>query len=165
MRVLTLDTAPATNERLRAAEHDVTEVSFGYRDRRGALYAAPYEFDAIVCDLQEPACFDSAARGPNGNENFKCSLIPSKQLTWETRRIGVGTAVSEEQRYKLIQESQIIGMSAPKSPFGPGDVRDAIKKAGVPLIIFLNREWALRTGHIPYDRRRRIRPTVRVVQL
>ena len=147
--ILCLDTEPETVNMLKANGHSVTQAPFGYRDGIRYLHVAPHDFDLIVCDLRNPACYDEDKWGPyGGNDNYKCRVVPRKELTWETRLIsrGPGSFAVERYRYHLISETQVERMN-PTTPFGPKDVRQAIALGGIPAVIFLNPEWMLRTGN------------------
>jgi hypothetical protein len=147
--ILCLDTEPETIKALKGAGHDVDSAPFGYRAKEMRyLHVAPQDFDLILCDLRTPACYDQNKWGPyGGNDNYKCTVVPPEELSWEPRliRYGVSTPVIEQYRYHLISETQIVHMN-PSSPFGPDDVRRAIALGGVPVVIFLNPEWMLRAG-------------------
>ncbi len=56
--ILCLDTEPETVASLRRAGHNVAEAPFGYRNGVRQLSVAPHDFDLIVCDLRNPACFE-----------------------------------------------------------------------------------------------------------
>lgn len=147
MTILTIDTEPLTVTALRAAGHTVYDMTFGYRDGRRYCSIAPHDVDAIVFDLQTPACYDMERWGPyGGNDNYKCTIVAPSELTWETKRVGTAGNAYDRLRYQLIRDTQIDGMAPYSSPFGPPDVRRAVEAAGVPLLIFLNPAWVLRTG-------------------
>ena len=146
--ILCLDTEPETIAALREVGHNVVSVPFGYRDGLRSLHVPPQDFDLILSDLKQPACFDSLA-WMHRNDNYKCEIVPPDELTWEPRYIsnGPGQAPKKDCRYRMIQESQIVHMNAP-SPFGPNDIRKAIALGSVPALIFINPEWGLRAaGH------------------
>jgi hypothetical protein len=144
--ILCLDTVPETVNALQRAGHTVLSAFFGYRNGYRLLKRAPQDFDLIVCDLRQPACFDISRWGTLGNSNFSCTIIPDDQVNWNSRSIiRNGGVPTEEIIHRLIYETQIERMNKP-SPFGPKDIREAIAVGGVPALIFLNPEWVLRTG-------------------
>jgi hypothetical protein len=146
--VLCLDTEQDTVSSLIAAGNHVVSASFGYANGYRSLEDAPQDFDLVVCDLRVPARFDMYRWGPfDGNDNYRCTIIPQSELTWERRLVlrNPSATPQEELRYRLIYETQIERMNYP-SRFGPKDVRNAITLGGIPAIIFLNPDWVLRTG-------------------
>lgn len=145
--ILCLDTEPETIALLTSKGHRVVAAPFGYREGIRYLPNPPQDFDLIVCDLRRPACFDATKWGPyGGNSNFKCAVLSGDDVNWESRWVsqGYNSPPREELRHQLLYETQIEHMS-PGSPFGPKDVFRAIALAGVPALLFLNHEWALRT--------------------
>jgi TIR domain len=146
--ILCLDTEAATVAALRGGGHAVHTAPFGYHDGFRFLDQAPQDFDLIVCDLRQPACFDHSKWGPySGNDNYKCNIIPAGELNWDTQLFirHPGGPPKKELLHRLIYETQIERMNMP-SPFGPTEIRQAISMAGVRALIFLKPEWVLRTG-------------------
>ena len=97
--VLCLDTEPETVAALSYAGHHVVAAPFGYRNGGRYLADAPHDFDLILCDLKNPACFDMNRWGPyGGNDNFSVLDCSINQVTWEERHIvrGAGSAASVE---------------------------------------------------------------------
>src|SRR5271170_5666369 len=121
-RVLCIDTEPETVADLRAGGHEVFEGSMGFRS--GARYQPhpPHEFDAILCDLHKPACYDSAWWGPHKNDNNHCKLVDNPQVGW---RVANGR---RRPTFPLIQRSQM--QSAHVGHFSGQTIVDAILKAG-----------------------------------
>lgn len=146
--VLCLDTEPGTVERLRGSGVNVVSAPFGYRNGIRYLPNPPHDFDLIVCDLTRPACFDISKWGPDGgNDNYKCTVLQGTQIDWSSRYISAeyNLAPKEELLHRLVYETQIEHMN-PGSPFGTNDVLRAVSQGGVPILIFLNPEWVVRTG-------------------
>ena len=149
--VLCLDTDILTIAALKRAGHNVDATEFGYATGRRFLNKAPHDFDVIIFDLKQPACFDSSKWGPfTGNDNYRCTIIPQSDVTWESRRVSRDNGRTYEQgyRYRLIYETQIRGMDQLGSKYGPKDILNAVAKGGVPVLAFLNPEWVLR-GSFP----------------
>src|SRR2546425_434433 len=99
--ILCIDTDPAMAEALRAAGQSVSVGSLGFTDGRPRLATPPHEVDLIICDLREPACFDSNDWGPGRNDNYHCIIIRKPAVVWE--RI----SGEDVPRYRMIQGSQM----------------------------------------------------------
>ena len=138
-RVLCIDTDRETAKTLKEAGHEVFAGTLGYTDGRPSLATPPHEVDLIVCDLREPACFDSDRWGPGLNNNFECTLGSKPPVVW--KRIDNRYV----PRYRLIMETQM--RPAPPRSFGPADVHRAILKAGVAMVLMLNPEWQQYVAH------------------
>jgi len=147
--ILCLDTDQSTIQALQNAGHNVHAAQFGYSTGRRFLNKAPHDFDAIIHDLKQPACYDSFTWGPfTGNDNYRCAIVPTAGLSWESRMTSRASAQAfkKEYRYRLVSETQIQGMAPFESTYGPKDILSAVAKASVPMLVFLNPEWVLRTG-------------------
>lgn len=133
--VLCLDTEPETIDALLAGGHEVSSGELGYRKGLFRQPYPPHEFEAVVCDLKKPACFDSLDWGPGAsNNNFQCKLVDQPT---DQRIIQSGSSVP---RYKLIQGQQIKEIG--HSNFDGHAVLNAAVRAGTHVFLMLNSEWA-----------------------
>ncbi len=144
-RIIFIDTEPDVVRRVKAAGHEVFDVSMGYRTgKRNFTYPPPNEVDLIVSDLRQPACFDRDDWGPGGrNNNFECEILPQGKINNKFYvRDGRRRAA-----HGMILESQL-GPQIPGA-FGAREIARAIVEASVPFLIFLNPEWLSRTETFP----------------
>jgi hypothetical protein len=132
--VLCLDTEPQTIEEIRSGGNTVAVGNLGYRTGTLDQPHPPHEFEAVVFDLKNPACFDARNWGPGGNDNFHCTIVPNP--TDETF-IQSGASVP---RFKLIQGKQIRETKGPN--FDGHDVLNAVVRAGTHVFVMYNPEWA-----------------------
>ena len=133
MNILCIDTEPETVQTIEAEGHVVTQGEFGFRTGRRNMPHPPHEYDLIICDLRQPACFDRTHWGPGKNDNYQCTI--EKEL----KDIHYQTEQGAKPVYEIIHEGQI--PRAPVGSFEPIDIFNAVRVAGVPLILFLNKEW------------------------
>lgn len=138
--VLCLDTEPQTIEAVRSGGNTVAVGNLGYRTGIFDQPHPPHEFEAVVFDLKNPACFDARKWGPGGNDNFHCQIVPNP--TDETF-IQSGSTVP---RFKLIQGKQIRETKGPN--FDGHDVLNAIVRAGTHAFVMYNPEWV---SHISWS--------------
>ena len=131
--VLCLDTEPQTIEALRSGGNTVAVGNLGYRTGIFSQPHPPHEFEAIICDLTKPACYDSRAWGPGQNDNFHCEIVDKP--TDETY-IQSGSSVP---RYKLIHGKQIREGTGPN--FDGHAVLNAVVRAGAHAFLMYNPEW------------------------
>src|SRR6202049_2287571 len=147
LRVLCVDTEPETVRHLSDAGLEVEPAEVGYRTGRRRISNAPHEYDLIVCDLKQPACYDGSSWGPQGeNDNYKCRIVPFETVTGEVLVHEDGLKRYETLRYQIIRDSQIAKSG---HSFGPPDIFQAISVAGVPAVLFLKPEWAWRVIESP----------------
>ena len=148
LEILAIDCDPRTIFSLESGGATVRTASFGYADGHRYCGVPPHEVDMIVFDLSTPACYDMnywGAMAGVSNSNYRVTIVPPEQATWETQLVGLPPNRVQRWRYAMVDDMQITHMNGP-SPFGPADVRRAIEAAGVPLVMFLNPSWALRVG-------------------
>lgn len=139
--VLCIDSSPGTIGDLRNAGHTVQVGSVGLMNGIPELQHPPHEADLIICDLKDPACYDSRNWGPGGNDNYRASIVPNPTEEY-VRGLGDGL----QPRYRIIHRGQMAKLVKPT--FGPRDVLTAVDKAGVPAVLFLNHKWLC---HVDYD--------------
>lgn len=132
-RILCIDTEPSTVQSLQAAGHEVATGEMGYRTGVPVLSNAPHEFEAIVCDLREPACYDSLDWGPGRNDNFRCKIVKAIPLLAQL------LDGQSRPRYRIIEATQLPKLA--RGMFGPADLLRAVGEAGIPIFFFLNPEW------------------------
>ena len=74
MNILCVDTEPETIEIIKASGYSVEHGDIGFRSGHPNLPYPPHEFDLIICDLRQPACYDATYWGPGKNSNIKCKI-------------------------------------------------------------------------------------------
>jgi len=131
--ILCVDSEPETVAAIESAGHNVSVGTLGYRTGIFHQPFPPHEFDAVVCDLKNPACFDALNWGPGGNNNFNCTLATDIN---DDRIIQSGTSVP---RYKLIQAQQIKEVG--RSNFDGHTILNAAVRAGTHVFLMYNPEW------------------------
>jgi hypothetical protein len=143
--VLCLDTEPATIEAIRAKGHSVAVGNLGYRTGMFEQPHPPHEFEAIICDLKKPACFDGTHWGPGANNNTQCKIVekPTDQMILQS-----GSSVP---RFKLIQGQQIKTLG--RANFDGHAVLNAVIRGGSHVFLMYNPEWVACTRF----RRHRVR--------
>jgi hypothetical protein len=140
MNVLCIDTEPETIGTIEEAGHAVAHGDVGFRSGRPNLPYPPHEFDIVLCDLRRPACFDVTYWGPGKNDNYHCRI--EKEIT----DVPIGfTGGRVRPKFEIIHPGQM--PLPPVGTFGPAEVFAAIAIAGVPLILFLNKEWLQHVGY------------------
>ena len=140
MNILCIDTDPETVKTIEAAGHTVISGDIGFRSGRPNLPYPPHEFDLIACDLHRPACYDVTYWGPGKNDNYRCKI--------ETEISDISVQYSNGRtrpKFEIIHPQQM--PPRPGGTFGPSDVFTAANKAGVPFILFLNKEWLRHVGY------------------
>lgn len=142
-RILCVDTDGATADSLRAAGHEVFAGTLGYIDGHPRLAMPPHEVDLVVCDLSQPARFDSTWWGPGRNDNFQCTIVPNPPVQW------IRTSERVLPRYQILERSQM--HPPPPGSFGPAEILRAVSQGGVPFIFMLNPEWLQHSGYYGPD--------------
>lgn len=140
MNILCIDTEPETIRILEAAGHTVAHGDIGFRTGYPNLPYPPHEFDLVICDLHQPACYDVTYWGPGKNDNYKCKI--EKEISDATVRYSDGRI---RPKFEIIHTGQM--PSPPVGTFGSTDVLTAISKAGVPFIFFMNKGWLRHVGY------------------
>jgi hypothetical protein len=141
VRVLCIDTEPATAQTIAAAGHEVLQGDIGFRKGSPNLPYPPHEFDLLICDLRRPACYDTTFWGPGQNDNFHCKIEKDPPDVY------IGLGESARPKFEIIHSRQMPSLLP--GTFGPADIFAAISKAGIPFILFLNNEWLCRVRHYP----------------
>lgn len=140
MNILCIDTEPETIKTIEAAGHTVAQGDIGFRTGRPNLSHPPHEHDVLICDLRRPACFDVTYWGPGKNDNFRCKIEK------EIEDVSVWYSDGRTRpKFEIIHPSQM--PPRPGGTFGPTEVFTAVHKAGLPFILFLNREWLRHVGY------------------
>jgi nucleoside phosphorylase len=139
-KVLCIDSEPSTAEFIQSAGHNVFTGEIGYRTGRPNLSVPPHEVDAIVCNLKQPACYDSWDWGPaRSNDNYRCKIVKDIPVFAQLYK------KNNRPRYRIIEETQLKKLSEssvfPGGNFGSSDLLRAVVVAGIPIFFFLNPEW------------------------
>ena len=140
MNVLCIDTEPETVKTIEAAGHAVVQGDIGFLTGRPNLPYPPHEYDLLICDLLRPACFDVTYWGPGKNDNFRCKI--EKEIEDVSVRYSDGRT---RPKFEIIHQGQM--PQRPVGTFGPTEVYTAVDKAGIPFILFLNKEWLRHVGY------------------
>src|SRR5438552_3530326 len=117
-RVLCIDTEPTTIAAIESDGHEVQVGQAGYRTGQSRQSHPPHEFDAIVCDLKKPGCFDRNWWGPGKNHNMSVRLVTDLTL-----KDNHGKGVSKNPRFVLIRSDYL---KPPMHHFAPEDVLNAV---------------------------------------
>jgi hypothetical protein len=140
MELLCIDTEPETMKTIEAADHTIVQGDIGFRTGRPNLQFPPHEFDLLICDLRRPACYDVTHWGHGMNDNFHCKI--EKEVSDTSVRYSDGRT---RPKFEIIHTQQM--PSRPVGTFGPTEIFTAVSKAGVPFILFLNKEWLCHVGY------------------